>query len=235
MSDHHQSPSRGQRESERKPSPRGDDSLAPVSSQSLKKEADCRCSVASLPAEEVQRLERWMLPVPQSRDDEVFAFASRFDVWESERSGAGFLLEGQKLTEVCKNDDELVRAAGLTHGDIAGALEGCVPRVLRERGRKLPERYKWGRDGYVCDGYQACPFQCVAEAGGAANAHRANLFRGDERVALVRVADGRTLVFDTLLVHLIRRHGFYEGPGTEHRVDPAAIIEFFGLVPRAPV
>jgi hypothetical protein len=46
---------------------------------------------------------------------------------------------------------------------------------------------------------------------------------------LTRENDGRKLTITPLSLHLIEKHGFFQGKGSLYRMDPAIIVEFLGL------
>ncbi len=210
-------------------------------------EEDCSVLVPQLEDKQVAELEAWMRPRSQDDLDETWASAPPSDgdavvveeeerkwSWELFRSEAGFLACGQQLRDVCAADDAVVKRAGLTHEQIATALEKIDdnPHV-----RTVPNQC------WACDGFQACPFQCVD---GLQNYDQYDLFRGDDhrvyeealdaKVAEVtpkskKQSERRLLTVSRLGIHLIRRHHFYQGPGLEYRIDPEAVIEMLHVAP----
>jgi len=47
--------------------------------------------------------------------------------------------------------------------------------------------------------------------------------------------NGRSYHFVGIMAHLIEVHGFFEGRGTEYRVDPDELINFFHLNENPPI
>lgn len=196
-----------------------------MENEAFQSASDCNVKVHELEKHEIEAIQKWMLPATvdlkaETRDEKW--------EWETERSSVGFLGPGEDLAALCKEDDRYVTSRGLSHEKLAAALKSVVPSLHPMGDWKMPAGYSWDEeaDCYSTDGCQACPFQC-ARGAKLDNRSCSHLFKGNDRVALKRDSDGKTLAFDSLLVHLIREHHFYEGRGTSMRLEPSSIVEFF--------
>jgi hypothetical protein len=128
-------------------------------------------------------------------------------------SGDGFLGEDEPLIEVLALDNDTVLSHGLTHQELAAPLEfflelaeSELPNTLEVYGRK----YKVIRQGWASG--QASPF-----GDGLSNVD----------ITIIDVEANVMLTYSGLLVPMIKKWGFYEGEGTNYRVSPKQIVEFF--------
>ena len=121
----------------------------------------------------------------------------------------GFLgSDRRSLVEMLEEDDNSVRSLGLTHAQIAERMDYFM-RIGR-RGLGTSVVVDDGFEVRVEDvrGVLPCPW---AHSGtyGKTNVSLKNLKTGDE------------LFWTALQVHMIGKHGFYEGRGSPFRIDPA--------------
>jgi hypothetical protein len=131
----------------------------------------------------------------------------------------GFLgPDPRELIEILQDDDGVVHRLGLSHREVADALERLTHRAVEALGSPV-------RDGVYelqaeeSRGGLPCPFG------------HAGLF--DKTVVEARRVDtGQTLTWSALHVHLIGEHGFYEGRGSVFRLEPAVLAKFLGLEAR---
>lgn len=133
-------------------------------------------------------------------------------------SGAGFLGAGEKLLDVLSDDNRyVVEKLELTHQELARHLHAMATigwwkwkhkedaTAFVYRGRRLRVTLASTR------GSQPSPFNDGTEGG--ANATVENL------------DNGRKITFALLVPYMIERYGFYEGHGTEYRVDPEQVVD----------
>ena len=132
----------------------------------------------------------------------------------------GFLGDDRrKLVEILIEDDAQVARMGLSHERIAQRM-----RELRERGcAGLGETVALDGDtGVRVDsvrGKLPCPF-----------GHRGLVPKINTTVSDRR--DGRSVTYTDLNIHMIEAHAFYEGRGSPFRLDPRALADLLGLLPR---
>ena len=128
----------------------------------------------------------------------------------------GFLGDDPRnLAEILREDDEAVRALGLTHAQITETLEELT--ILAASGYGTPRRE--GCFEVVIEearGFVRCPFGDPGR------------FRKGE-VRLTNQDTGETLVWTPLIVHMIAAHGFYEGKGSPYRLEPETVKRVLGL------
>lgn len=125
----------------------------------------------------------------------------------------GFLgTDSRSLEEILSADDNEVRRLGLTHEGIARRLSELTTMALRGYGTpQLGENFS-----IVCSeaigGWVRCPF-----------GDRGRFRKGE--IVWTHTPSGRTLVWTPLSVHLIEKHGFYQGRGSRYRLEPLALKE----------
>ena len=142
-------------------------------------------------------------------------------------SRSGFLGPGDRLAEVIARDRQTLCDLRLTVSEIASALESLI--VAAELS---PSRHAQV-GSFVCrlrihQGFQLCPWtlnpnagQC--KTGGGVRHASVDWYITNTETQAEMVGPG-------LIVHLIRDHSFFEGPGSPNRVDPARLAQLLALV-----
>ena len=128
----------------------------------------------------------------------------------------GFLGDDTRdLAEIISEDDQAVRALGITHQQIAERLAHFT--ALAYSGYGTPRREN-DFEAVVSDtrGWLRCPF-----------GHRGRFRKGEVR--LRNLHRGEILVWTPIQVHLIAEHGFYEGKGGHYRMEPEQAKKMFEL------
>ena len=150
-------------------------------------------------------------------------------------SQTGFLQAGEKLSEVIDNDAKFLQSVSITYDQIADRLETIVGKYNRilnlatQRREKLGQvivelQYEIEEIAYM--GAQECPFQ---------NKKLDNSYHGYEYgssdITVRNIITNKSFTFNTLLLHLIRAHRFFESPKSSHRLDPGQVIEVLEIKP----
>ncbi len=120
----------------------------------------------------------------------------------------GFLADGEILEDVISEDSNYLETFGITHDQLADALEYNSYVTNKE----------FTRTSTFYMGTQECPFGCDVSTG--------------EDIDITRVSDGKHLKCSGLMPHLIRDHHFFEG-NVPYRVSPISIINFFNMTPES--
>ena len=177
---------------------------------------------------------------------------SLHELEERMRPGAcsekGFLWPTESLEAVIDHDNQTLIRLGVSHDQIADALEHILQRLQddrdweREAKCEAPDLYHprsiphYGLGnlpatdvGYLVGskhqlliqqyrGWQDCPWGCPIDAG-------ASSFD----FLILNRQSGKFVTGPGLIVHLIRKHHFFEGLGTPFRLDPARAVEVLEL------
>jgi len=130
----------------------------------------------------------------------------------------GFLGDDRRsLQEILDADRAAVEAMGLTHAEIADALDVACRAAMSGLGSPVhlpgPNRVA---EYHEAMGYIASPWP------------EGRTFPKGE-IVLADPAGGESVVFTPLSVHLIREHGFYQGRGSPYRLEPAKLARLLGL------
>lgn len=128
-------------------------------------------------------------------------------------SAAGFLgSDTRNLVDIIRADQEDVERLGLTHQEIAQRMKMITNQGKPELGR--PFEIQPGLEAVVVDymGFIPCPF-------------RDRRFFPKQLTTVTEKASGRKLTWSDLNVHMIEAHGFYEGRGSEFRIEPQLVAE----------
>jgi hypothetical protein len=125
----------------------------------------------------------------------------------------GFLgTDDRKLADILAADAEALRGKGVTAAQIADRLA-----ELTEKGRSLMEEEIAVEDGRY-------RITVRDDRGLLPSPWGDGLFeKGD--VELTEVATGRRLRWNGLTIQLIRAHGFFNGRGSDYRIDPPTAID----------
>ncbi len=142
-------------------------------------------------------------------------------------SQVGFLGRTERLEEVLDRDRQILVDLGLTPAEIAAPLDALLDAAeasARNRARlgDLSVRIE------LTTGFQICPWasdpnQAQCNAGGGVR-HASLTWQARNHRTRGRLSG------PGLIVHLIRDHGFFEGRGSPHRVDPEELARILGLV-----
>jgi hypothetical protein len=128
----------------------------------------------------------------------------------------GFLgTDDRPLADIIAADTGEIEAAGLTVEEVGKFLEELHAVADAGWEGRVP-----AFDGKVTVrsdetlGQIPCPFAC------GAHCHKA--------VVAVKDAEGSDLLrFTPLDAHLIRAHGFFQGKGSLHRIEPQAVVDLY--------
>lgn len=131
----------------------------------------------------------------------------------------GFLGDDNRpLADILADDGLKVEHLGLTHEQIADALQRLTDaaRAALETVAVVDDR--WEVQMQETRGKLPCPWPA----------------EGVFQKGIVTCFDRKTrnrLQWTILSVHMVRKHGFYEGKGSPFRLDPAVLKETLGLEP----
>lgn len=160
-------------------------------------------------------LERWMRP---QRPTEPWYPG----VPKQIGSTAGFLGPHDSLRQTLARDNDLVRSLGLSHTDLAEAVQV---------NNRLANRYSV--NSYIGEGGHTYTIEGSGGMGVQHSPFRDNT-AGSTNHHITNTATGTSVHVSDLGGHMIERYGFYQGPGTTYRSAPEDIISTFGhLLDRA--
>jgi hypothetical protein len=171
--------------------------------------------------------------------EELNKLEEKLRPWKSSR--VGFLGVNDRLLPTLSEDDQNVRALNHTHQMIGDYLENTINLSFPRRDYSVIVPITAGdlknfNDNYPCyvqggigtnrvsfngknirvimivwKGPQDCPFGC-----------------SDATCVDYILNDGTDeICFSGMMPHLIKKHGFYQGKGSQYRLDPERIINFF--------
>ncbi len=135
------------------------------------------------------------------------------------RSASGFLGRDERLIEVLAEDNRyVVEELGLTHQALARPLlvmcyvgsPDAVPRTFVYHGRQFEVLRKESK------GIQESPFLDRTSTSGY--------------VLVKNLRTGKAMDYSPLVPKMIERYGFYEGKGTNYRVEPRLVVEVFDFL-----
>lgn len=129
----------------------------------------------------------------------------------------GFLgNDARNLADILALDDTLVKGIGLDHIKIAERLEYFSETGQAGFGSPV-----------VVDDY----FEVVVEdhRGGIPCPFRDNHMVEKRNTTLKNLKLNKTIRWSELNIHMIKKHGFYEGKGSFFRVEPALAVEILEL------
>ena len=119
------------------------------------------------------------------------------------------------IAQIIESDEAELRAAGLGADDLARAMRRLTEKGMESLGDEVQA------DGFLVRveeymGQIGCPFKhAVREA-------KRNTTAVDPR--------GRVMTWTDMSIHLIERHGFFQGEGSDYRLEPLELAEFLGLL-----
>ena len=119
------------------------------------------------------------------------------------------------IAQIIESDEAELRAAGLGADDLARAMRRLTEKGMESLGDEVQA------DGFLVRveeymGQIGCPFKhAVREA-------KRNTTAVDPR--------GRVMTWTDMSIHLIECHGFFQGEGSDYRLEPLELAEFLGLL-----
>ena len=131
-------------------------------------------------------------------------------------SGAGFLGKDERLLDVMAADNDWVVKLGLTHQELARHL-----LLLKSIGKGESDAFRYHGVRFrakviLTDGFQDSPFK----DGTQTNAD----------VILENLDNGEAIKYSPLVPLMVERYGFYEGKGTQYRVEPKEIVKVLSFL-----
>ena len=129
----------------------------------------------------------------------------------------GFLgTDPRRLEEIIETDRSTVVGLATTHEELAERLREAFEAARARLGTPVQVASGLTAVYWEAMGRIPCPW------GGCGTFPKGE-------VELINAATGRRILFTALSVHLIARHGFYQGRGSRYRLDPATIAGLFGI------
>ncbi len=131
-------------------------------------------------------------------------------------SAEGFLGEDTRnLEDILKEDENTVKSMGLSHEQIAAGMKRYTDKGKENPGNPVREV---DCEIIVDDhrGYIPCPFSDNEKA-----------LKTNTRVFNKRL--NRSVYWSDLNIHMIEKHGFYEGRGSRFRTGPEELVEILEL------
>ena len=119
------------------------------------------------------------------------------------------------IAQIIESDEAELRAAGLGADELARAMRRLTEKGMESLGDEVQA------DGFLVRveeymGQIGCPFKhAVREA-------KRNTTAVDPR--------GRVMTWTDMSIPLIERHGFFQGEGSDYRLEPLELAEFLGLL-----
>lgn len=136
-------------------------------------------------------------------------------------SGAGFLgSDSRPLSEILDADRSAVSGLGVTHELLAEKLRGLLAAAEEALGRPVDLGDGLTAVHHEAMGRIACPW------GGCGVFAKGEFELAHERT-------GSKLCVTALSIHMIARHGFYQGRGSRYRLEPEALCRVLRLGPYA--
>jgi hypothetical protein len=174
-------------------------------------------------------------------------------------SSACFLQPDEDVRDIIRRDEEYLKSVDITKEQIADCLQSICDQytyIIQMGHHQVPCLNNGSyimyaplvEDYHVCqtsyNGAQECPFKNKnldssyhgQEYGDKDvfifnsdlfNSNKSMHFSSYEPITLEKC----DLWFNTLLIHMIRNHGFFEGPTQRHRLEPKKVIDVLGIKP----
>jgi hypothetical protein len=125
----------------------------------------------------------------------------------------GFLgRDTRGLAAILQADDEAVRRRGLTHAHIAKRLLALRQAGWEGLGNQVPVPPHFEVCVDAARGTLPCPF---GDQGSFAKVN----------TTVHNLESGKEITFTDLNIHLIAKHGFYEGHGAQFRINPGQLMD----------
>ena len=125
----------------------------------------------------------------------------------------GFLgQDRRKLMDIIIEDDAEVKRLGLTHAQIAGRMKELSEAGMKGLGLAVKVETHFEIQVDSVRGKLPSPFQD-------------NILIQKMNTRVKNTISGQEIIYTDLNIHMIEKHGFYEGKGSLFRTDPALLAE----------
>lgn len=153
-------------------------------------------------------------------------------------SQCGFLQENENLDTVYQNDKTFLEFKNITYKQIVDRLETIIAKyhqtILLDIDDDIDDdkikiyivEGKYEVSSITYNGAQRCPFQDDDK-----DPDYHGYEYGSTDITITDINTKQTITFNTLLLHMIGCHHFFEGPLCSHRLCPEKVIEMFDLQP----
>jgi hypothetical protein len=134
-------------------------------------------------------------------------------------SGEGFMGDDRRQVERIVADDAIrLERLGVTRDMLVSRL-GTICRTAADAfGASVKVGEHIAAVWHESKGMVPCPFD-----------DGQSFEKGEASVT--DAATGKSLVITPLSLHLVERHGFFQGRGSRYRIDPSLAVELLGLTP----
>lgn len=137
---------------------------------------------------------------------------------EGELSLAGFLgNDTRPLIDILQSDDEIVHQLGFSHNDIAVKMNELLILALKTPGELVDTDYELKIKAEEFRGSIPCPF-----------GHQ-GLYPKNHIVAYHKGLN-KYFYWSSLSIHLIEKHGFYQGVGALYHINPKDLAYILRLI-----
>lgn len=125
----------------------------------------------------------------------------------------GFLgSDNRHYHEIVSKDLDKLKKIGKSNAELADRLQYFTDKA-----------FEFADETGIIDGHYEVKFQ--TERGKLMSPFMDNIFVPKGFIRLTNLKNGATVEWTPLNIHLIRRYGFFEGKGSEHRVEPDILVK----------
>lgn len=150
------------------------------------------------------------------------------------KSLSGFLQPNEKLSTIIQKDLEYLKSIDITTKQISDRLLTITSKYTQQRylnyidnieSYNIIVENKFSITSTVYNGAQICPFKNTTVDN---NYH--GFSYGDSDIIITNNNTGESITFNTLLIHMINQHHFFEG-SVRHRLEPADVVRVLEIKP----
>ena len=150
-----------------------------------------------------------MKQTPQDQSNRARFEPSKF-------SGEGFLgPDTRSLDEIVADDAGVLESSAISRERLAAVLAGIYDEAVGAFGAETVVGTGLKAVHYEAKGRIPCPFGDGPHAKG--------------EVSVIHEPSGATFSLTPLGIHLIEKHGFFQGRGSPYRLEPALVIALLGM------
>ena len=129
----------------------------------------------------------------------------------------GYLGNDERSLEQIVNEDlSVLSSLGVTHEALAERMQDITDKALEGFGDPIDVEPSYTAQVLEFMGFLGCPYK-----DGKRLAKR-NTYVADNET-------GETMIWSDMNIHLIGKHGFFEGKGAQYRLDPRRLVQFLRL------
>ncbi len=133
----------------------------------------------------------------------------------------GLLGQDQSLQQIIENDKKTLQKLGTTSKELGSLLSGLIERAEKNNSNRSGKDKNFYIEIIRTPGLASCPWS--KEEFTVCTHGEGQKYLSYIQFNITNLNNKITISGNSLMIHLIRDHGFFGGPGTKYRIEPSIL------------